>query len=213
MSTPSARSLVVPLLALAILSGCSWIRALDVRYPETAVNPAMLAAVAPRQVVVGAVADRRVERSRVGTKPKNGGAIVTRRPVTDIVREALVVEVAKNGHAVVPEAGDIVLAVDVEEFWLDTVGRNSTTLYVGRVAIALTVADGRTGTRLLTRRYLGVKRREGEADSRAVGREVMESALARTIHDLATDPELVTTLARIPTAYSRPGRSAGRDHP
>lgn len=210
MSAPSARSLVVSLSALSILSGCS---GLDVRYPEAAVNPAMLASVAPRQVVVGTIADRRVDKARVGTKPKNGEAILTRRPVTDIVREALVVEMAKNGHAVVPEAGDIVLAADVEEFWLDVGGGSSTTLYVGRVAIALVVADGRTGSRLLTRRYVGVKRREGEADSRTVRREVMDSALARTLHDLATDPEFVATLARLSTAHSRPDRSGGRNHP
>lgn len=212
MRLRSARSLGVSLLAASLLSGCGWFTALDVRYHETAVNPAMLAAVAPRQVVVAPIADRRVDKARIGIKPKNGDAILTRRSVTDIVREALVVEMAKNGHAVVPEAGDVVLAGDVEEFWLDVVGRNSTTLYVGRVAIALVVADGRTGTRLLTRRYAGVKRREGEADSRAVEREVMDSALARTLHDLATDPELVATLARFSTADSRSDRS-GRHHP
>ena len=200
MSAPRARSLVVSLAALSVLGGCAWISGLDVRYPEAAVNPAMLASVAPRQVVVGAIADRRVDKARVGTKPKNGDAIVTRRAVTDIVREALVVEMTKNGHAVVPKAGDIVLAGAVEEFWLDVVGSNSTTLYVGRVAIALVVADGQTGARLLTRRYVGVKRREGEADSRTVQREVMDSALARTLHDLATDPEFVATLARPSTA-------------
>jgi Uncharacterized lipoprotein len=208
MKAPRARTFVASLLVLSgTLSGCGWIRALDVGYPAAAANPAMLAAIPPRQVVVAAVADRRVDKARIGTKPKNGDAILTRRPVTDIVREALIVEMAKNGHAVVPEAGDIVLATDVEEFWLDVVGRNSTTLYVGRVAIAVVVADGRTGTRLLTRRYAGVKRREGEADSRAVEREVMDSALARTLHDLATDPELVATLARLSTAGSRSDRS------
>ena len=202
MSAPQARALVVLLAALSTLGGCGWISALDVGYPEAAANPALLASVAPRQVVVGAIADRRVDKTRVGTKPKDGKAIVTRRPVTDIVREALVVEMAKNGHAVVPQAGDVVLAGDVEEFSLDVVGSSSTTLFVGRVAIALVVADGRTGTRLLTRRYAGAKRREGEADSRTVQREVMDSALARTLHDFATDPEFVATLARLPIADS-----------
>jgi hypothetical protein len=205
MSAPWARALVASLAALSILGGCGWISALDVRYPETAVTPAMLASVAPRRVVVGAITDQRVDKARVGNKPKNGDAILTRRPVPAIVREALVAELAKNGHTVVPEAGDFVLTADVEEFWLDAVGRNSTTLYVGRVAIAVVVASP-SGSRLLARRYVGVKRREGEADSRAVWREVMDSALARTLHDLATDPEFVATLARQPIAAFRPDR-------
>jgi hypothetical protein len=41
---------------------------------------------------------------------------------------------------------------------------------------------------------VGVKRREGEADAKTVWSEVMDSALARTFHDLATDPELVAAL-------------------
>jgi uncharacterized lipoprotein YajG len=205
MKVPWTRTLLALLAALPLLGGCSWISALDVRYPEKAVTPAMLASVAPRRVVVGTITDQRVDKARVGNKPKNGDAILTRRPVTDIVREALVVELTKNGHAVVPEAGDIVLTADVEEFWLDAVGRNSTTLYVGRVAIAVMVASP-TGSPLLARRYVGVKRREGEADSRTVRRDVMDSALARTLHDLATDPEFVATLARQPTAASRRDR-------
>ena len=196
MSRPLARALVVSLSALSTLAGCS---ALDVRYPETAANRAMLASVAPLRVVVGTVADRRVDTTRIGTKPDDDEAIVSRRPVTDIVREALMVELTKNGHTVVSEGGDVVLAAQVEEFWVDAVGTSSATLYLGRVAIALVVADGRTGTPLLTRRYVGVKRREGEDDSKALRREVMAGALARVLHDLATDPDLVAALARRPT--------------
>ena len=197
MSGPLARAFVVSLSSLSILAGCA---ALDVGYSETAANQAMLASVAPLRVVVGTVADRRVDTTRIGTKPDDDEAIVTRRPVTDIVREALMVELTKNGHTVVSEGGDVVLAAQVEEFWVDAVSTSSATLYLGRVAIALVVADGRTGTLLLTRRYVGVKRREGEDDSKALRREVMDGALARILHDLATDPDLVAALARRPTA-------------
>jgi hypothetical protein len=40
-----------------------------------------------------------------------------------------------------------------------------------------------------------VRRRTGEADAKEVWREVMDVALVRTIHDLATDPELAAALA------------------
>ena len=196
MSGPLARAFVVSLSALSILAGCA---ALDVGYSETVANQAMLASVAPLRVVVGTVADRRVDTTRIGTKTDDDEAIVTRRPVTDIVREALMVELTKNGHTVVSERGDVVLAAQVEEFWVDAVRTSSATLYLGRVAIALVVADGRTGTLLLTRRYVGVKRREGEDDSKALRREVLDGALARILHELATDPDLIATLARRPS--------------
>jgi hypothetical protein len=190
-------SLVVGLLALMSVGGCAG-RTLDVRYPETAANRALLAGVAPRRVVVAPVTDRRADQSRIGSKPEDGKALVTARPVAEIVREALVVEVARNGHKVVTGPGDVVLAADVEEFWLDAVGRSANTQYVGRVAIAVVVADGRSGDRLLTRRYVGIRRHIAEADSKNAWREVMDAALARTIHDLATDRDLVLIVARTP---------------
>ena len=183
------------LVALLALAGCAGSR-VDVGYPETAANRALLASVAPRRVVVTAVTDRRANRSQIGSKPKDGKPIVTARPVPDIIRDALVVELRKNGHEVVAGPGDAVVAVDVEEFWLDAVGRSATTQYVGRVAIALVIADGRTGDRLLRRRYVGITRRTGDADSKDTRRETMDTALARTIHDVATDPDLALTVGR-----------------
>jgi hypothetical protein len=63
--------------------------------------------------------------------------------VADIVREALAVEIGKNGHAVVAERSDVILAADVEEFWLDVVRGYATTQYVGKVVIAATAAAPR----------------------------------------------------------------------
>jgi hypothetical protein len=188
------RSLGAVLVAAAGASGCA--SGLDVRYPEAGANPALLSSIAPRRVVIGPVTDRRLDKTRIGARPKSPDAILTQRPVEEIVREALVVEVARNGHTVVGDAGDVVIAADVEEFWLDAARRQSTTQYVGRVAIALIVVDTQTGTRVLTRRYVGIKRRQVASDEESAWREVMDAALARTIHDVATDPELVAALAR-----------------
>lgn len=140
-----------------------------------------------------------METARVGTKPKGGGDIVTSRPVADIVQEALVIEVSKNRHAVVSDRPDLVLTAFVEAFWLDVVDGYSSLQYVGKVVIALTVADGRTGDTLVTRRYVGIKRREVDKPDESQWREVMDTALARIMHDLATDPDLAAALARVTT--------------
>jgi hypothetical protein len=188
--------LVVGLIALLGVAGGCASRTLDVGYPEAETRKALLANMAPRRVVVAPVTDRRGEKDRIGASPENGKPIVTARPVADIVRDALVLEVARNGHEVVAAPGDVVVAADVEEFWLDAVGRSANTQYVGRVAIAVAIADGQTGDRLWTRRYVGIRRQTGEADSKNTWREVMDMALARTIRDVATDPELALTVAR-----------------
>lgn len=194
--------------ALSTLAGCA---SLDIGYPETVANRARLASVAPRRVVVGPITDRRMDQTRIGAKPTNGDGIKTRRPVADIVHEAFVVELTKNGHVVVPE-GDIRVVADVEEFWLDAAGHNATTQYVGRVAIALAVKDERGGVMLLTRRYVGTKRRQAEADSKDAWRDVMNIALARAMRDIATDPDLVAALARRPPSARR-GDGAIRAEP
>jgi hypothetical protein len=138
-----------------------------------------------------------METARVGTKP-GGGNIVTSRSVADIVREALGVEISKNRHLVVSDRPDVMLMAAVEVFSLDAVEGYSSVQYVGKVAIALTVADGRTGDTLLTRRYVGIRRREVDKPDKNQWREVMDTALARAMHDAATDQDLVAALAGSP---------------
>jgi hypothetical protein len=178
-------------LVLALLSfgGCA--SALDVGYPEAVANRALLASVAPRRVAVGPITDRRMDQTRIGAEPGNQEAIATTRAVADIVRDALVVELAKNGHSVVTDDGDVRLAADVEDFWLDTAGRDAKTHYVGRIALAVAVRDARTGATIFMRRYAGIHRRYAEADDRDAWRQVMDTALARVLRDIATDPDLV----------------------
>ena len=185
-------------VTLVIAAGGCATRTVDVAYQETGAHRALLSSVAPRRVVVAPVSDRRAEQSRIGAALPKGKPIVTARPVSDIVRDALVVELKKNGHDVVTESGDIVVSADVEEFWLDALGGGSSTQYVGRVAIAVAVADGQSGDPLMNRRYVGIRRRTGEADSKETWREVMDTALARTIHDVATDPDLALNIGRAP---------------
>jgi len=201
MSRRRAGALVVLLsLAALVSSGCARPSGLDVRYPEAGANRAMLASVERRRVEIKPVTDGRVDITRIGSKPDKGGDLVTSRPVADIVHEALAVEIGKNGHAVVAERSDVILAADVEEFWLDVVRGYTTTQYVGKVVIAVAVLDGRTGDGILTRRYVGVRRRQVDTVSDDAAREVMDAALARSIRDLATDPALVTAFGRVTTA-------------
>jgi len=199
------RPLLPPAIFLAVLavSGCGASRSgLDVRYPEAGVNRSMLASAPPRRVEITPVADRRLDTTRIGTRPKDGGDIVTKRPVAEIVGDALALEIRRNGHAVVSDKKDVGLAGAVEEFRLDVVAGYSSTQYVGRVVIAVTLSDGRSGDQLLTRRYVGISRRQVDKDSEIGWRDMMDVALARSMHDLATDPELAAVLTRLYTAFN-----------
>jgi len=195
---PARISSVLLSLLLPTISACGT-AGLDIHYPEARVNRTLLASAPPRRVEIRPVDDRHSD-TRVGVKPKNTGAIVTSRPVADLVREALVLELSKNGHLVVSNERDVVLAAMVEDFRLDEVAGYASTRYVGRVVISLNILDGRSGDILLTRRYLGIKRRDIDKPSDDARRETMDAALARTMHDLATDLELAKALASVRTA-------------
>ena len=183
-------------LCLALLAAAcgSATTALDVGYPDAAVHPALLASSAPRRVQVDPVVDRRMDPTRIGAKGKDEGTLVTSRPVTEIVRAALASELAKNGHAVVADRPDVVLAVAVEAFGLDAVEDYPGRQYVGKVVLAVTVSDGPSGAALLTRRYVGIRRRQMREANERDWRDLMDTALARAMHDLATDPDLTTAL-------------------
>jgi hypothetical protein len=186
------------LAVLLIAGGCgASTDTLDVGYPAAGANRAMLGSITPLRIGISPIVDRRVEAQRIGSTPKGGKDIVTSRPVPEIVHDALVTEIGKNGHAVVTAETDVVLATEVDEFWLDIVPGYPDTHYVAKVAITLAVVNGRTGERLLARRYIGIRRQHAGPESPDVRREVMDTALARTMRDLATDQELVSALSRL----------------
>jgi hypothetical protein len=191
----TARGVLLGLVALGALAGCGP-ASLDVRYPEAGANRALLGTVASRRVEIKPVIDARADTTRLGVRPEKGKDFVPSRPVTDIVREALAVEVARNGHTLAGAPSDIALTADVEEFWLDVVRGYTTTQYVGKVAFTLTALDGHTGDRLAARRYLGITRRQVEEPSDAAARDVLTVALARAVRDLATDPTLASAFGR-----------------
>ena len=185
---------------VASIAGCGG-SGLQIEYPETSARPGMLAA-SPVRVEIGPVIDRRVDTSRIGIDEKKKD-LGTSRPVVDIVRDALVVEARRNGYTIASDPRDAVLAADVEEFWVDTVRGYSRLQYVGRVALKLSVTHGQSGQLLLSRRYVGITRREVDQASTATVRDVMDLALARALRDLATDQDLVAAFARARVSASR----------
>jgi uncharacterized lipoprotein YajG len=200
---PVPRLTLWAIVTFLALGGCSSSAVLDVGYP-TVTNTPMLPSAQARRVVIRPVVDRRVDTTRIGSASKDGHAVVTRRPVADIVREALVGEMTKAGYPVVAERWDVAVSAEVEEFWIDVVSGYKTALYVGRVVIALAVVDGSSGEQILVRRYVGISRRETNEGPKKAGRDALDAALARTMHDVATDPTVRAALASPP---DRPSQS------
>src|SRR5262249_40573623 len=104
--------------------------------------------------------------------------------------------------AVAPERAEVILSADIEDFRLDVTPGYSSAQWIGKVVIALSVSDGQSKLRLLDRRYVGIHRRQAEAEAPPAPREVMTVALTRAMHDLATDPDLARAFAQATTALA-----------
>jgi YajG family uncharacterized lipoprotein len=202
--------LVVVLGLAALLGGCVGISTVNVGYEEARAARGPLSAAGPRRILIE-VTDRRPMASPLigykrapGTErtlaseflpPSNARSIAVTRPVREIVHDALAVELRKNNHAVVRAEADRVLAVDVQEFWLDVQEGFWSNRFSATMAITMTVADARTGRVLLTRNYQGHAVKSGQGMMREGNwKTPMNSALEGMMREVATDPRLVEAL-------------------
>jgi uncharacterized lipoprotein YajG len=190
------RSVLLVGVTAAMLGGCAFTTStLNVRYEEARAARGPLSSVEPRRVEIVSVVDKRPDTARIGYK-RNGfnqqtADILSGRPVSEVIRDALIVELKKNGHLFEPSERDLRLAVDVTDFWFDLRVGMWTIEYLGTAGIALTVNDGRNGATLLSQRYQSSHREERAAGYEGTWEAVMNAALERMMRDVATDPRLV----------------------
>jgi uncharacterized lipoprotein YajG len=189
--------LAAPLLViLLLLAGCSATTApLAVDYRAIVARRGPLSTLAPRRVRVADFADTREEIHGIGYRRNifegRAGLIETTRPVTEIVRDALAVELARNGHRLSEGAAELVLSGEVGLFWFDAKGQILSSDYMGVVGITLRVSDGGSGAVLLVRNYQGFSLEGGTAGAEETYTRVMNSALSRMVRSVATDRRLV----------------------
>lgn len=186
-----------PVLAMLIVAGCAAVN-LEVGYPESAASTGPLSALAPRPVAIAPFADKRPETHRIGYKQGGFGTkldLVTPRPVPDIVREALAVELKKNGLEIVPSA-DVVLSGDVLSFWIVSQLGLFTIDLVSTVAVDLIATEAATARVLARRSYEGSYSERAMTAMHERWERVMAAALERMIREVSTDPRLIEALRK-----------------
>jgi hypothetical protein len=194
----SAR-VVTPVLILWLsFGGCARTQAdLNVTYDDSKVNKGPLSAIPPLRAEIGEFRDARPERNKIGDKRNRLGVktadIVTTKPVPDIVRDALVAELSRNGHLISAEQTQVIMVGEVTAFWFDYQVNFWTIDFMGTVGLTLNVIDGRTGA-VLTRRYQGHYTEASFGGLDATWERVMNTALARVIQEIGTDPHLLQAL-------------------
>jgi len=187
-------------VGLLVFSGCAFTQAkLDVAYQEATARKGPLALAASRDVEIGTFTDTRTETDKIGYK-KNGfgqkaATIVTKRPVPDIVRNAVVTELKLNGHNPGRSgSSSLVLEGDVTTFWFDLQSNLFTVDFLGTVAMELRLRDPETGRLLLARTYQGHYAEKSRGGLDGTWERVMNVALERMIREMSTDRRLLEAL-------------------
>ena len=107
-------------------------------------------------IEVGTFVDKRPKKDSIGDIRDGMGIMVTSRiqskkPVTEVVREAFVEMLRKNGHRVVSSNQDISVSGSVTNVWIDFRTKMASVETIATVTVDLNVVDEKTGAVLLSR--------------------------------------------------------------
>ncbi|MBI4527015.1 MAG: hypothetical protein HY695_24735 [Deltaproteobacteria bacterium] len=198
-----SRCLLVVCLT-SVIAGCVLTDAtLEIGYTAAQASRGPLAAIPPARVEIGAIEDRRPERDKIGYK-RHGlsdqwktAKMTTKKAVPEIVREALAIELTKNGHSVGGLGDDLILSGEVTDFWCDIRPGVYAWEFVASTELDLTLADRKAGSTLYRRTYRGYHRDTVvHAALASAWERVMNKALEEMMREIGTDVSLAQAASR-----------------
>lgn len=191
--------LIYPVILLLFASGCAFTQAtLDVKYDQGRARRGPLSSIKPLRIQVARFEDKRPQTSVIGYKRTGWGTkaanVTTACLVTDIVREAIVAVLQKNGHIVTDEKYEMKISGAVETFWFEHQMNVLTLEFIGTIAVDLTLEDSQTNNSLLSKRYVGYHNAKLYSGYHKEMTQVMNSALEDLITQIATDTQLIEAI-------------------
>jgi hypothetical protein len=152
-------------------------------------------------VFVVDLADLRSDTDGIGYQKSpyggKGAPIRTVKPVSHIVREALMADLVRNGHQVVAvrKESDVVISGAISKFWLDLQVRFWSTEFIGTVAVNLTVVNTKTDEVIDAHGYQSIYSEKVSARNvKSQSERVMNVALARLVREISTDSRVIRAL-------------------
>lgn len=187
------------LTALAVLSltGCVFSQATVSAGPDAEiVQPGPLADVETTAFTMGEFVDARAETGRIGYRKTgfggNAADIVSERPVGDVVRDAIVLALERNGHGIADDG--IVVSAAVQQFWVE-IDQGFTSIEVSST-IEADVSFSRTvsGEALYSRLYRGSFKDNRQIAGETAFNDVVSAALNSLIDEISFDEDLAEAL-------------------
>lgn len=188
------------LFVLCLLTGgCAFTRAdLNIGYDPAKAERGPLSSVEPLKISISELADSRKDKEVIGHKINSLGMetadIVTKKPVPEIMRSALMMMFEKNGHLLKDAGGQVVLDGEIKEFWLELQMNMMTIEFMGTMTLVLKVKDANQNI-LYTQEYQGHYDEKKAAGYVKSWENVMNITLEKLMYQIATDQELVKVLS------------------
>ncbi len=186
------------MVVVALVEGCAFGTArLNVAARPGTNLKGPLSQVAPLSFDVMPLEDTRSDKARIGWK-KNGygqntADIVTTRPVTEIVAEAIRAGLQQNGHTATAPA-NINVTGSVTRFWFEVKPNFWTVEFTGNVECDLAFVSTRTGATVYKSRYSGTYTDKTGGGLEATWTQVMDASVEKLVEDIVFDANLIEAL-------------------
>jgi hypothetical protein len=189
---------VILLLSIVLIQGCAFTTArLNVAVRPNTDFKGPMSQIAPAKFDVQALADDRSDKARIGWKKNGYGSntadILSTRPVTDLVAEAIRTGLQQNGHTISLPA-DIVVSGSVTRFWFEVKPNFWTIEFTGNVECDLRFVKAGTTQEVYKSRYSGTYTRKTGGGLEATWTEVMDASLEKLVEDIVFDANLIEAL-------------------
>jgi hypothetical protein len=188
---------IILLLMVVLAQGCAFTTArLNVAARPATDLKGPLSQLPATKFDLQALADERSDKARIGWKKNGYGSntadILTTRPVTEIVAEAIRAGLQQNGQSVsVP--GDITISGSLTRFWFEVKPNFWTVEFTGNVECDLQFT--RTGTQQVYKsRYSGTYTKKTGGGLDATWTEVMDASVEKLVEDIVFDANLIEAL-------------------
>lgn len=184
------------LLLLMLVSGCAFSDAkLDVKYDESIAEVGPLSSVNPLKIKVEQLQDNRPFFDKIGDKKNAYGMdcadVVTTSPVPDVIHDAIVAMLEKNGHSVTDQDADIAISGVIETFWFESQMNFWTIEFMGTADVNLEFKEVSSEKVLLSKHYSGYHNEKLFSGYHKEMQMVMNQTLEDLIRSISMDNELL----------------------
>lgn len=186
------------IMVLLFSSGCALTTAtLNVNYDSDTARKGPLSSMDAVRFSVASFKDARSDTARIGFKKNlygmNMADILTKQPVEEVVRNAVISTLKANGHDV-GEDGTFAIEGEVTKFWFDTQVNFWTIEFIGSANSTLRIYEKPSGTLVYERAYNGYYDEKSMGGLEGSWERVMNASLARMVESIMFDQDLVAAL-------------------